>query len=357
MDTATPTGADYGVDDAAEAFIRRMNPPKDDASPSTGRVESDEDETSEDDEDDVEDTTDDEPADEDGEDEEGSEDDADDSDEETDDDAEEGTDPKAKKSKKVILEDGAEAYVKHKVDGKDVEIKVSDLTRLYGQEAALTRKSTEVAEMRKAAEANSLKFVAGAEELLRRAKVRFEPYAKIDWLSLTKDPSIDQQQLSALHQEATKAHEEVQYLEQSLDRVVKDIHAERHADLVKRGQEAWKVLSDPKTGIKGWGEKLYGEIGNYAVTSGLPKEVVNNLVDPAAIKLLHKAMLYDKGKTESAKSSKVNKTPKKIIKEAAEPVVNKVKAKGKKEAEKRLAQTGDFDDAVAAFMGRMAIDD
>lgn len=349
MVAATLEGADFGVDDAAEAFIRRMSK-EDGKSPSESESEE---QTPEDDTEEEDDTH-----------EEGSE----ATEEETDEDGEPGddesepdeddgeqTESKDKPKKKVILENDADAYVKHKIDGKDVEIKVSDLTRLYGQEAALTRKSTEAAELRKAAEAQATKYVAGLEQMVQRAQTRFEPYSKIDWIAITKDPNFSKEDAQALYAEAQKAHDDLQFLQTSLDAVVKDVHQQRHNELVKKGQEAWKVLSDEKTGIKGWGEKLYGEVTKFATDNGISTEVIKNLVDPSAIKLLHKAMLYDKSQTAVAKTSKVNKTPKKIIKESSEAATSKVKAGKVSDAEKRLRLSGSLDDATDAFMARMKL--
>jgi hypothetical protein len=71
-------------------------------------------------------------------------------------------------AEKAFADDGA--YVKLKVDGEEKEVPVKDLTRLYGQEAALTRKSQEVAEQRKQAEAESQKHVSALQVLLTRAQ-------------------------------------------------------------------------------------------------------------------------------------------------------------------------------------------
>jgi hypothetical protein len=74
--------------------------------------------------------------------------------EETDEDAEEEgqEDDKSEdedKPSKKYADDNDDTYVKVKVGDKEEEVKVNDLKRLYGQEASLTRKSQEVAEIRK----------------------------------------------------------------------------------------------------------------------------------------------------------------------------------------------------------------
>ncbi len=275
--------------------------------------------------------------------------------EETEDEGDTEEEPKA--SKKVILEPDADAYVKHKVDGKEIEIKVSDLTRLYGQEAALTRKSQEAAELRKEAEARTLKVATAHTEMLARAEARWLPYSKINWIALTKDPNVSQEEVTALHAEAQKAYDDVQYHTTTLDSTIKEVQQARHNELVKRGQEAWRVLSNPETGIKGWNEKLYSDITSFASKNGLAPEILKELVDPSAFKLLHMAMLYEKGKQAVNSTKKINKTPKRIIKESAEPATRAAKSNKLTTAEQRLHKSGSLDDATEVLMRRMGLKD
>jgi hypothetical protein len=69
------------------------------------------------------------------------------------------------------------------------EVPLKDLTRLYGQEAALTRKSQEVAELRKTAEA-AQKNLTALQVLIERAKEKADPFKKIDWMAVVEDPNI-----------------------------------------------------------------------------------------------------------------------------------------------------------------------
>lgn len=277
--------------------------------------------------------------------------------EETDDEdaGEEESEDDKSTNKKVVLESDAEAFVKHKVDGKEVEIPVKDLTRLYGQEAALTRKSQEAAEARKAADDVSAKYAAGLEALAAKALERFKPYAELNFLALSKDPNISAEDLAALQKQATDAYNDVQFLNTKLEETVQAAQQERHTNLKKAAVEAWKVLSEPSTGIEGWDEAMYNDIRAYTIKAGIPAQTVNELVDPVAIKLLHKAMLFDKAQTTKAKVEvkKVDKQPKKIIKSSSAAVVQKAKGSGESTAAARLKRSGDVEDAEALFLSRM----
>lgn len=278
-----------------------------------------------------------------------------DADEETDedDDSEDKPEAKEKTNARVVLEADAEAFVKHKVDGKDVEIPVKDLTRLYGQEAALTRKSQETAELRKVVDDTGAKYNAGLEALLSRALESFKPYADLNFLALAKDPDITAEDIAALQKQAGDKYADVQFLTTKLEETVRDAAQARHTTLVKAAGEAWKVLADPTTGIPGWSTDTYNEVRTYAKAAGIPAQSVDELVDPIAVKILHKAMLYDKGKSADVKTIKVDKEPKRIIKSSSNAVVTKSKGSAKEASFAKLVKSGTAEDASDYFLAQM----
>ena len=270
---------------------------------------------------------------------------------ETDEDA--GEEEGLLKSKKITIEPEADAWVKI----GDKEVAVKDLAKLYGRDEDLTVKTAEAEGAKKALETNATRYTAGLEAMLQRAVERAEPYSKINFLALTKDPNVSVEELNALHTEAQRAFSDVEYLKTSLDGVVNEMHQARHTELVKQGQEAWKTLSDPEKGIKGWSEDKYKEVSSFAIASGIDKRVVDELVDPAAIKIIHMAMLYSKGAKAAVATKKVDKSPKKIIKGNTGGVAQKVRSESDKSAFEKLRRTGSIDDAADAFLSRMKISD
>lgn len=348
---------EYDVDDAADAILKSMGVKP---GPERARYEPEED-VPEEDEEDLEGEGSD-PADEaeeDGEegDEEGDE--EVDGEEEEDEEADEGDTKPTKASKKVVIdpETQVESYVRLKVGGKPTDVKVADLAKLYGDKNDYTFKAAEQVEAKKATDQQAQKYAAGLEAMLERAQERAKPYANLNFLALTKDPNISPEELSNLGAEAQKAFDDVNYLQKSLDGVVQEAQKARHTQLVKQGAEAWKVLSDPTTGIKGWDQKTYNDVSSFAVTSGIDKRVMDELVDPAAIKLIHMAMLYSKGQAAAKTLKKTDKTPKRIIKGAPESTTQRNRVKPDKDAQKRFAKSGSIDDAAAVFMARMAAED
>lgn len=331
-------GTDSGADDFFRRIVQDADKPseteedEDNESSETDDTEEPEDDSGESPEDDTEEP----------EDTEGEEDDTEEP---------EDTEETSEKPKKVV-EASEDSVVKIKVDGQEVTATVKDLKRLYGQEASLTRKSQEAAETKKKAEEVAVKHLTGLEKLVERAREQAAPYANINFLALTKDPNVSSEELSALSDAANRAFENVRYLEQELDGVIKAQHEERQKQMMVMAREAIKTLTDPKTGIPGWNEQMYNDIRKFAVSSGMNEQIVNEMVDPVAFKILHMAMQYQKGKTAITKTKKIDKTPKRIIKGTPDEVVKKAKGDPKKEVFKRLKSSGSVDDAADAFMAQ-----
>lgn len=322
------------VDDAADAILKQWSVKDEDASePSKKSEEEDTEEL---------DTEDDPETDEDAEElsdeDEDEADDADSDEEETDED--EGDD----KPKKALDD---EAVVKVKVGEEELDVAVKDLKRLYGQEAALTRKSQAVAAKTKEVEETGAKYVASLAGLLERAKQRAEPFSKIDFLVASKDLSTDE--LKALREEANRQFDDVRFLEQEIDRFMVDVKRQRETGLIEQAKECVRVL---KQDIPEWNERLYDDLRSYAVSEGFDKEMINNLVEPAAFKLIHKAYLFSKG--QKAVTTKKAKAPTKVIKSTTAPSTTKeiVGKRGVEKALERARRTGSLDDAASAFLAK-----
>lgn len=229
--------------------------------------------------------------------------------------------------------------VKVSLDGETKEFTVASLKRLAGQEAALTRKSQE-------ADLVGGRAAAALQAALEATMEDLQPYREVDWMTLQSE--MDPEEFKWHRQNATRAEKRYQALVQQAQGFEEVMQQRKQADNTRRAQEAVKVLSDPATGIEGWGDKLYGEILDFGISQGLDENDVVNIVDPTVIKLLHKAMLHDRG--AKAVAEKVKAAPTKALKAgnrdaaASSPSLKKV--------EQRLARSGSDEDAVALLKGR-----
>lgn len=268
-----------------------------------------------------------------------------DAEDDTEEESQEGAENEEESTAKKALDDDAEVEVK--VNDEVLKVSVKDLKRLYGQEAALTRKSQEVSAKRKEVEATEQKLSVVLQKQYEKAAQRWEPYSKIDMLVASKQ--LDADQFAALRAEAQAAFEDFRFISEEADAFVKQTQSQRQEQMKQAAQEAVKVL---KESIPGWSQPLYDNIREYAISNGMDAEVVNNLVDPIAIQLIHKARLYDESKKVVTKKKVL--TPKKVVKTTVSPQSAKDLSPKKDDAARRLRVTGDVDDAAELFLSRWA---
>ena len=265
--------------------------------------------------------------------------DAEDEDEQ-DDDTEE-----AEQTAEVLSED---SLVNVTVDGEDLQVSVSDLKRLYGQEASLTRKSQDVAQQRKIADANIEKTHVVMQKLLEKAQEQYKPYADVDMLVASR--TMDASEFAQLRKEAQAAEENIKFLQSEADNFYTELKQQQQQALKQQASEAVKVL---QTEIPDWSNNLYNDIRAYAVSEGLPQEQVDQYVDPIVIKLLNKARMFDQGKKVAVKKKTTAKQQQRVLRSKKAPTtkVDRRMAKAK-EAQSKLRNSRDLDDIADAIMSR-----
>jgi hypothetical protein len=333
--------------DAVDALLKRWMPDGDTDRPSGKKTkETTEDAEDETDGDEVEDDTSEEEDDE----EQGSE---------TDPDAEQADDETEGDEEEEEGDDEAETHVASDdhvvevaVDGETKRVSVKDLKRLFGQEAALTRKSQEVSTARKKAEDDGARASAALQKMVAKAEERWKPFSEIDFLVASKN--MDAEEFAQLRAAAQDAWNDFSFYRQEMDGYVVELRNKAQEETGNRAREAVKVLSDPKTGIPGWNQKLYDDIRAFAVSEGLPQQIVDAIVEPGAIKLFHMAMQFSKGQKVTVK--KVAKAAKNVVKTGKGAATTPREEKRTKALD-RLRRTGDGDDAAAAFMARWGVSD
>lgn len=258
--------------------------------------------------------------------------------------------PETDKQKTVA---GDDAEVKVTVDGKEHTVSVKDLKRLYGQEQALTRKSQEVAAIRKQAEEHNNRHLTALQTLVKRAEDQYRPFAEADMLLLSRE--LSPEDFKVVREEAKKASENYTFLTQELAKVTKENADKTQKEFRDAADACLKVLTDPEKGIKGWDETVYNDLAKFAISQGLPEETFYRLTDPAMFKLLHAAMRYDKAKKVTAQ--KTAQPARKVIR-ARQPTDTSgrfVRADSNKAMDK-LRETGSRDDAAEALMSRWGVE-
>lgn len=268
-------------------------------------------------------------------------------------DGEEESEDKASARKYV---DDDESVAKIKVGDEEHEVAVKDLKRLWGQESALTKKSQELATLRTKLEEDQKVHSAASNLLLEAARKRYEPYAKIDFLALSRRSDVSPEQFQALREEAQHRWEELNFHEQQQKAWGQHVAKQQQELIVAEAKESIKLLQDNTSPyhIADWNQQLYDELRTFAVSSGVPQQVVNSITSAPIIKLLHSAMVHAKGQTvKDVKTVKVAKKTTKIVKTSHSPVqasADKTKFGDSKKAMANLKRSGSVKAAEDAFM-------
>ena len=244
------------------------------------------------------------------------------------------------------------------VDGKPVEVLKSELADHYKnglRQSDYTKKTMEVAEARKTAEAETAKarserqtYAANLNEMATRLNVVLQEQNKTDWDALlTSDPveflrqkHLYDQRHATLQQTLQQREQLAAQEKQETEKAFSSFLSEQHNQLIAK-------LPDWKDSAKAGAEKT--AIANYLLEQGFDKNAVAGITDHKAVILGRKAMLYDAMMAKAnAAVKKVTAAPQRVIKSGiGEAHVNDPA----QAAKNRLAKTGRMEraDAVSIF--------
>ena len=242
------------------------------------------------------------------------------------------------------VDDGPEVEIK--IGEETRKVKVADLTRLYGQEASLTQKSQQLADRRTEADMIHARATQALTKMVTKAEEAWAPYAELDFALLANQ--MDADTYAQVKADAKVAFDNLTFHRSEM-KEVSEAAAKVQAETTQRAAvECVKELSDPDKGIKGFGPELYQSMVTYADEAGLPE--IRTITSPAALRLIHKAMMFDKSQKTAAvveaKVQKVVNTPKRVLTPTKS---DHEEPSSRRAAINRLAKSGDLDDAAAAF--------
>jgi len=256
-------------------------------------------------------------------------------------------------------EDGDESYepaptYKVKVGKEELEVPLDELLKGYSRTADYTRKTQEIAETRKAVEAERQKIEEAARlrdtyaERLNVIEQMLSQGEKAEDLAALKetDPigyavkvaeqTEREKQLAAVRAEQQRIAQQQQSEQQER------LQAHLQAEAAKL-QEAIPEMADP---VKG--QTIKTDIRNYAKKIGFSDQELAQVYDSRAVTALYKAMQYDKltaGKTDAVK--KVAQAPRMMRPGTSTPEARETQ-EGKKLRE-QLKRSGNKNDAASLF--------
>lgn len=259
---------------------------------------------------------------------------------------------------KIDIDDDGTVYAKIKVDGEEGRAKFTDLVKSYQLEGHLTKKSMELSEAKKAADAMRAEFEAQKQSQLSQietmTRVLYQDLhneaSAIDWNELrVTDPGEYAAKVTEFQQREARLQQAAQQIESERSQAMQGQQQALREHLRNEDQKLMSAIegwSDMTKAQKELGE-IYSYLGNaYGFDqSDLVGKYDNagNIVKPGVtdhrlVLLARKAMLYDNlQKSKPAVTKKVVTAPK-IVRAGTPPSkgerelssINKLKAQIKK---------------------------
>lgn len=250
-----------------------------------------------------------------------------------------------------------------KVDGEESIVPLRQLLKSYQLEGHLNRKTMELAEQRKALEAEretAMKDFQGrlqqADTLVKTLEDQFmKDMNSVDWTTLR---ATDLAEYSARRQDFIERNFQIQNLKQAAVFEAQKLQQEQtekqqalYQDFLKKEQEMLNTkLPEWSDSEKAKSEKI--KLRSYLLDQGFKDAEVANIGDHRAILLARKAMLYDESlKQVAVATKKVTPVPK-FVKPGAKRGEAEAKADKSRESMARLQKSGRLDDAADVLLER-----
>lgn len=242
-------------------------------------------------------------------------------------------------------------------DGKDVVEKptIKELQKGYMRQKDYSRKTAEVArqreevgeKVRQAIESERSQYVQNLQTLQNTFIDTVAPELKgVDWNNLAANDPFEYVKLRNRADQITQALSSIQAKQQEAKAKTA---ADQNAEIAKRAASTRATL---EADIPGWNDTLYQSLMKSGESVGFKPEEVGTWLDPRAIKLLHKAYLYDQLKPGKPSVDKKIVVVPKVVKPGASQSTTQAQQR-EAEAFKRLQNSGSVEDAATIIQERL----
>lgn len=242
------------------------------------------------------------------------------------------------------------------VDGKPVELTKAQIAEAHKsglRQADYTKKTQEVAEQRKAADAELAKareernqYMQGLQKAQAILEAQLQEQQQIDWQKLLETDPVEYLKQQHLAQTRQAQLQQTYQQKQTLDAQAQAEHQQalkqhvesQRSELIAKIPE-WKDEAKMKAGAT--------ELREYLKTQGLTEQEIYSVTDHRAIVQSYKAMQYDKMMASAkAAAKKMDKVPQRVQRPAGgeAPGIDKRTA-----AFQKLSKSGRVEDAAGVF--------
>ena len=253
----------------------------------------------------------------------------------------------------VEADESDDPVVTVKIDGREVEVSLSELKSSYQKDKVSTERFMQAAETRKQAEAEIARaqherqtYVQNLQRLQVQDEAALAQQQNIDWSALLKSDPVEYLEQQRLASERQARLNQV-YTEQQ--RIAAQLEAEsqsqRASYLQQQQEELLAKLPAWKDTAKASAEKA--ALRDYLLQAGYDWETVGQLADAKAVVIARKAMLYDQMVAKaSAATKKVSTLPTRVERPG---VGESPQMDRRSNAFQKLSKSGRAEDAAALF--------
>ena len=245
-----------------------------------------------------------------------------------------------------------------RVDGEDVDVTLEELQKGYSRQQAFTKRSQELAEQRRAFEAEQAEIkqlrdhYAQQLELVTQQVQQTIPQEP-DWVALSKEVSAEE--FNRIKAGYDYQKQTLERAEQERNRIAQEQQAEQQEQMQKHlaAQRDEMMNRIPSWQDEGTRNEERLEVIKYAQRRiGFSEEEIANASDARAIELLYKAWKWDSLQEKKPAVKKRTRKAPKMAKAGQPKTKAEVASRSRKQAMDRLNKEKSVDAAVRYLMGQ-----
>ena len=247
------------------------------------------------------------------------------------------------------------------VNGEEHAVTLDELVKGYSRQSDYTRKTQELSEQRREAEAlqnrwnaeiqqiqtERQQYVSALQNVVENSLSSLDSFATVDWETLKNENPLEYITKRDEFRDAQDKVRDAQFRQQQAQQEYNAESSRNHQRTLQ--EETGKLIEV----LPEWGEqdsraKLGKEIKEYALSQGFTQEEIASLIDHRSLLTIYKAMKFDRASEPNIVKKKVKNKPRVI--RTGSPRSKSNEARGKRTAQmKRLRQSGHVDDASVLF--------
>lgn len=264
----------------------------------------------------------------------------------------------------VVISDDGQVSLRTKIDGQPGQANLADLLKSYQLEGHVNKRSMELAEQRKAFEAERDSQVQAFSERLtvvdqlitQNEQSLLAEYQGINWAELE---ATDPGRYAAMQQKFAVKAQQIQQMKDQANQVLSNHRQElaqqnqaQHEQMLVKEQEAM-LSANPAWADEATRTADFAAINEYAASKGFTPEEMGQIYDHRILAVLNDARKVNQiqSKAEIAKK-RIKKVPKVLKPGAAKSKQQNQQARSDK-LKKKARQSGSLDDVAAVIFDRI----